>query len=207
MLIRCVHKKNSYSVLATCRISDDFWCHLINSFVFSLCCVLGSPPPQSCFPLHCSACWSSRIAYLHCRDGKAGFSNKVSNIIRKYIDNMMSLLIYSLGSTFCQCMYGCITVQHCNLCIFIVMSMYSMCMFMYLHRASWHFSATLTGVFPCFFLSYKANVRVKPAKMGHGPHSSKFLFFCVLFVLCRSVYCLCVNVYCTTATGRLPSCS
>jgi len=31
---------------------------------------------------------------------------------------------------------------------------------------------TLTEVFPCFFLSSKANVRVKPAKTVHGPHSS-----------------------------------
>jgi hypothetical protein len=31
---------------------------------------------------------------------------------------------------------------------------------------------TLTEVFPCFFLSCKANARVKPAKTGHGPHSS-----------------------------------
>ena len=30
----------------------------------------------------------------------------------------------------------------------------------------------LTEVFPCFFLSCKANARVKPAKTGHGPHSS-----------------------------------
>jgi hypothetical protein len=48
----------------------------------------------------------------------------------------------------------------------------------------------------------------KPAKMGHGPLSSKiFVLFYVLFVFCRSVYCLCVNVYCTTATGWLPNCS
>jgi hypothetical protein len=87
------------------------------------------------------------------------------------------------------------------------MSMYSYCMFMYLHRASWHSSATLTEVFPCFFLSCKANARVKPAKTGHGPQSSKFLLFYVLFVLCRSVYCLCVNVYRTAATGWLPNCS
>ena len=33
-------------------------------------------------------------------------------------------------------------------------------------------SLTLTEVFPCFFLSCKANARVKPAKTGHGPHSS-----------------------------------
>jgi hypothetical protein len=71
-----------------------------------------------------------------------------------------------------------------------------------------HSSATLTEVFPCFFLSCKANARVKPAKMGHGTHSSKiFLLLYVLFVLCRFVYCLCIYVYCTTATGWLPNCS
>jgi hypothetical protein len=54
-------------------------------------------------------------------------------------------------------------------------------------------SATLTEVFPCFFLSFKANARVTPV---NGPHSSYiFVLFYVLFVLCRSVYCLCVNVY------------
>ena len=59
-------------------------------------------------------------------------------------------------------------------------------------------SATLTEVFPRFILSCKANARVKPAKMGHGPHSSKvFVLFYVLFVLCRSVYfVLCCSMYC-----------
>jgi len=67
--------------------------------------------------------------------------------------------------------------------------------------------ATLTEVFPCFFLSCKANARVKPPKTGHGPHSSKiFVLFYVLFVLCHSVYCLRVYLYCTTATGWLPNC-
>jgi len=28
------------------------------------------------------------------------------------------------------------------------------------HHANWHSSATLTEVFPCFFLSCKANARV-----------------------------------------------
>jgi len=83
------------------------------------------------------------------------------------------------------------------------MSVCSYCKFMYLHRASWRSSATLTEGFPCFFLSFKANARVKPAKMGHGPHSSKiFVLFYVLFVLCRSV-----NLYCTTAAEWLPNCS
>jgi hypothetical protein len=63
-------------------------------------------------------------------------------------------------------------------------------MFIYLHHASWHSSANLTEVFPCFFLSCKANARVKPAKMGQGPHSSKIFVLCyVLFVLCRSAFC------------------
>jgi hypothetical protein len=76
--------------------------------------------------------------------------------------------------------------------------LYSYCMFMYLHRISWHSSATLTEVFPCFFLSCKANARVTPVKMGHGPHSSKnfcvlcivrFVLFCVLFVCKCVLYC------------------
>jgi hypothetical protein len=97
--------------------------------------------------------------------------------------------------------------------------MYSYCMFMYLHRASWYSSAALTEVFPCFFLSCKANARVKPAKTGHGQHSSNifvlfsvlyifmllyvlyvFVFY-VLFVLCCPccpMYCifLCCSMYC-----------
>ena len=77
------------------------------------------------------------------------------------------------------------------------MSMYSYCMFMYLHRTSWHSSATLTEVFPCFFLSCKANARVKPTKTGHGSHSSKifvvlciacFVSFCILFVCKCAMY-------------------
>ena len=103
-------------------------------------------------------------------------------------------------------------------CLFMYFYYYvlriSYCMFMYLHRASWHSSTTLTEVFPCFFLSCRTNARAKPAKTGHGPHSSKiFVLFYVLFVLCRSVYCVCVcvrarvNVYCTSATGWLPNCN
>jgi hypothetical protein len=55
---------------------------------------------------------------------------------------------------------------------------------------------TLTVGFPCFFLSCKANARVKFAKTGHGPHSSTlfviwvvrllFVLFCVLFV-CKCI--------------------
>jgi hypothetical protein len=55
--------------------------------------------------------------------------------------------------------------------------------------------ATLTEVFPCFFHSCKANARVKPAKTGHGPHSSKFLC-CSVYFLCCSMYCLSCEVLC-----------
>jgi len=66
--------------------------------------------------------------------------------------------------------------------------LYSYCLFMHLHRASWHSSATLTEVSPCFLLSCKANAKVKPAKLGHGQHSSKFV--------CCSMYCLFCDVLC-----------
>ena len=46
----------------------------------------------------------------------------------------------------------------------------------------YHSSATLTDVFPCFFLICKINAKVKLAKTEHGPHSSKLVVICV--VLC-----------------------
>ena len=63
---------------------------------------------------------------------------------------------------------------------------------------------TLTEVFPCFFLSCKANARVKLPKTGHGPYSTTLVVF-VLFdcYLCCSMYCLCVNVYCHRVTTQL----
>jgi len=55
---------------------------------------------------------------------------------------------------------------------------------------------TLTGGFPCFFLSCKANSRVKLAKTEHGPHSSTLVVICVvrlLFVLFYVLFvCKCV---------------
>jgi hypothetical protein len=70
---------------------------------------------------------------------------------------------------------------------------------------------TLTEVFPCFFLSCKANARVKPAKTGHGRTLPNFcvvlcifVLFCVLYVvLCIVCFvsfsvlfvCICVLNY------------
>ena len=54
----------------------------------------------------------------------------------------------------------------CSYCLYALF-----CIFCF-HRANWHSPATLTEVFPCFFLSCKANARVYLAKTGHGLHSS-----------------------------------
>jgi len=55
---------------------------------------------------------------------------------------------------------------------------------------------TLAEVFPCFFLSFKANARVKLAKTGHGPHSTTLVVISVvplLFVLLYILFvCKCV---------------
>jgi hypothetical protein len=56
---------------------------------------------------------------------------------------------------------------------------------------------TLTEVFPCCFLSCKANARVKLAKMGHGPHSSTLVVICVvrlIFVLFGCYLCCSVDI-------------
>jgi magnesium-transporting ATPase (P-type) len=66
---------------------------------------------------------------------------------------------------------------------------------------------TLTEVFPCFFLSCKANARVKFAKTGHGPHSSKLIVICVVLLLFVLFYvlvvCKCVLYYCHQVTTQL----
>ena len=66
---------------------------------------------------------------------------------------------------------------------------------------------TLTDAFPCFFLSCKANARVKLAKTGHGPHSSKLVVICVVLLLIVLFYvlfvCKCVLYYCRRATTQL----
>jgi len=82
----------------------------------------------------------------------------------------------------------------CYLCMLIVSLCYSCLCVVYVLLDA----ANLTEGFPCFFL------RGKSSQDGARPALSQIvvLFYSyVLFILCRSVYCLCVNVYCTTATG------
>jgi len=66
--------------------------------------------------------------------------------------------------------------------------------------------ATLTEVFPCFFLRCKANARVKPAKTGHGSHSSYFcVVVCIVCFVSFSVFfvCICVLYYCHRVATQL----
>jgi hypothetical protein len=92
--------------------------------------------------------------------------------------------------------------------IFIFMSIYSYCMFMYLHRASWHSSANLTEVFPCFLLSCKANARVRLTKTGHGLHSFKMFVLFYIYIVCSVSFCVlvvckCELYYCHRVSTRL----
>ena len=72
-----------------------------------------------------------------------------------------------------------------HLCILIISLCYSCLCVVYVSLDA----ATLTEVFPCFFLSCNANARVNLAKTGHGPHSHK--------LSCCSMYCLFRVVLCT----------
>ena len=59
----------------------------------------------------------------------------------------------------------------CNVCVcegFVMCG----CFWYYVYCTVTEVFLTVTEAFPCFFLSCKANARVKPAKTGHGPHSS-----------------------------------
>ena len=87
---------------------------------------------------------------------------------------------------------------HCICCSGACSESYQQVVVILLTEVSRHSSTTLTEVFPCLFLSCKANARVKPAKMGHGPHYSKmFVSFYVLFV------CKCVLHYCHRVAKQL----
>jgi hypothetical protein len=69
---------------------------------------------------------------------------------------------------------------------------------------TWQVFPTLTEVFPCFFLSCKANARLNLQRRVTARTLSHYLLF-VLFgcYFCCSVYCLCVNVCCYRLTTQL----
>jgi len=61
---------------------------------------------------------------------------------------------------FFLCFFNSVSYVFLLPCLCILIVMYPLfCAFCF-HRASWHSSATLTEVFPCFLASCKANARV-----------------------------------------------
>jgi len=104
---------------------------------------------------------------LQCNDGT---SNKVSNIIIRHIDNrkllLICILLLSHSLIFFRFLfyknmvviYVFLLVEavysYCCLCILIVSLCILIVVYVFLD------AATLTEVFPCFFLSCKANARV-----------------------------------------------
>jgi hypothetical protein len=64
----------------------------------------------------------------------------------------------------------------------------------------------LTEVFPCFFLSCKANARAKPANTGHGPHSFPFLC-CSMYFLCSMYFCVVLCIVCFVSFSVLFVCT
>jgi hypothetical protein len=74
----------------------------------------------------------------------------------------------------------------CNVWVFMVIYIY---IYIYICTLTEVF-LTLTEVFPCFFLSCKANARVKLTKTGHGPHSSTLICICGVRLLSRLFYVL-----------------
>ena len=92
---------------------------------------------------------------------------------------VLSCFVY--GCMFCILLFNSVSyvfLLTCKLC-----SVYSL--------LNWHSPATLTEVFPCFFLSYKSNARVYLAKTGHVPHSSQLVNCVILCIVCVDCVVLC----------------
>jgi hypothetical protein len=60
----------------------------------------------------------------------------------------------------CMLLFNFVSYEILLLCLFILIVMYVLFCTLSFHRANWQSLATMNCVFPCYFLSCKANVRV-----------------------------------------------
>ena len=60
----------------------------------------------------------------------------------------------------CMLLFSFVSYVLLLLCLCILIVMYILFYIFCFHHANWHSSATVTEVFPCFFLGCKANTRV-----------------------------------------------
>ena len=115
----------------------------------------------------------------------------------------LSLCIWFM---FCILLFNSVSYVCLLLCLCILIVMYALfCIFCF-HRANWHSSATLSEVFPCFFLSCKANARVCLAKTGHGQHlccSTRMYCFVLIVLFFVLFVCKCVLYYCHRVATQL----
>ena len=121
-------------------------------------------------------CSEGKCSWVKCSEH---LSNKVSNIIRRYIDHMkfaasMAFLFIRffhvlLVPLFYHCAYGCmlcmllfnfVNYVFLLLCLCILIVMYVLFCIFYFHHANWHSLAILIEVFLCFLVSCKASARV-----------------------------------------------
>jgi hypothetical protein len=148
-----------------------------------------------------------------CLQCSGGPSNKVSNIIRRHIDNRKLLLICILLLADSLKFFRFYFYQY------IVVFLFNTVIYVFLLLGLCILIVQLPWL--RFFRAFSSVVRQMPGynspKRGTARTvpitflcCSMYCFFCAVLCIvffCRSVYCLCVNVYCTTATRYQPNCS
>ena len=137
-------------------------------------------------------------------------NNRVSNITTGYIDHkkfaafmafsfiiflhillVPFFIIVYMVFLFCILSFNSLSYVFLLLCLCIIVMYALFCIFCF-HHIKWHSLATLTEVFPCFFLSCNAIARVYLAKTGHGPHSSQLVKCVIQCIVCVDCVVLCI---------------